>query len=305
MLRIAPEAVKGYDLVQPIGEGAFGVVWEARDARGRPAALKYLDCRGKHRDLIAGEVRVLRALSELSHPNIIQLLGFQATSRYLVLVMEKADCNLADLHDAYRRSEGRDPPPGVILDLLGQAAAALDFMASVRLSCLSGPSRLQHCDVKPSNLLLVGGTLKVADFGLCAAAGWAGPGSGGWRGTFPYPAPELFQGRPSPGTDQYALAITFCETVMGGRPFWRHLRKDQPPQGMPIDLTKVREREVGVLARALHQSPGVRFPTSAAFVEALRKAAGACRPSREKVGPPTRPGAGAAEGAGSGHTTFV
>jgi serine/threonine protein kinase len=282
--------IGGYRLVQQIGAGAFGVVWEAVGPGGAPVALKFLDCRGRHKDLIAGEVRVLRALSELSHPNIVRLLSVHASSRHLVLVMEKADCNLADLHDAYRQEEGRDVPPRVLLDLLGQAAEALDFMASLRLPGLAGGRGLQHCDVKPTNLLVQGDRLKVADFGLCAAAGWQAQGAGGWRGTFPYAAPELFRGRPAAGTDQYALAMTFCETVMGGRPFWPHAREGDPPQGQPIDLTKVREREVGVLARALHPQPWMRYPSCAAFVDALRRAASAPRPEAKG----SRPGFGPA-----------
>jgi serine/threonine-protein kinase len=108
----------------------------------------------------------------------------------------------------------------------------------------------------------------VADFGLCAGSGWH-THTGGWKGTLPYAAPELFNGAAVPGTDQFALAVTFCEVVMGERPFF----KGPSPTGLPVDLTRLREREYPILARALHPYPSSRWPSCQAFLAALRKAA--------------------------------
>src|SRR5262249_26353900 len=148
-------------------------------------------------------------------PNIIRLHGIYANSHYVILAMERADGNLADLRQAYQEEAGVNIPPEHALEMLEQAAAALDFLAEARLPGLNTGSRgLQHCEVKPTNLLLVGETLKVADFGLCAGTSWH-PHGAGWRGTPPYAAPELYGGAAAPGTDQYALAVTFCELVLG------------------------------------------------------------------------------------------
>src|SRR5262249_42446562 len=126
------------------------------------------------------------------------------------------------------------------------------------------------------NLLLVGHRLKIADFGLCAGTGWQ-THQKGWKGTRPYAAPELFHGTAVPGTDQFALAVTFCELVMGEPPFWKGAQIDAPPAGMPIDLTKLRESEFPVISRALHPYPSSRWPSCKAFVQALRKAIAAPR----------------------------
>ena len=179
--------------------------------------------------------------------------------------MERADGNLADLHDAYKEQTGGDVPPEHALDLLDQAAAALDFLAGIKAPSLSAGG-LQHCDVKPSNLLIVGETLKVADFGLCAGSGWQ-THSGGWKGTLPYAAPELFNGSAVPGTDQYALAVTFCEMVMGERPFPRRDSRETAPTGMPVDLTKLREHELPIITRALHPYPSARWPSCKSFLQ--------------------------------------
>src|SRR5262249_6233779 len=149
---------------------------------GKPVALKLLDCRSQSLDLIRAEVQLLSTLSRLRHPHIIRLDTVVTVGRYLVLVMERADGNLDSLDETYREMTGRHIPPDHLLELLAQAADALDFLAASRLEGLSMPAgSLQHCDVKPSNLLLVGDTLKVADFGL--ANHGQGLARRGFRGT--------------------------------------------------------------------------------------------------------------------------
>jgi serine/threonine protein kinase len=241
-------------------------------------ALKFLDGRGRYRDLIGAEIRVLRALSGLRHPNIIRLIDVHASAQNLVLIMERADCNLADLRQASMEDAGTNLSPDLALRLVSQAAEALDFLAGLSLPAL-GSRGLQHCDIKPSNLLLLGDTLKVADFGLCAGTGWQTHQGKGWRGTWPYAAPELYDGRPAAGTDQYALAVTFCEMVWGERAFWPGAKPTDAPTSQPVNLSRVREREMLVLTRALHPQSSLRYPTCRAFVDALRRAI--TRPSRQ------------------------
>jgi serine/threonine protein kinase len=254
-------------------------VWEAKTDDGQTVALKFIDCRAHPASLVAGEVRVLRALSGLRHPHIVQFIGVHSWSRYLVLMMERADSNLADLRAAYQEQTGGNVPVDHALELLGQAAEALDFLSTARLPGFPSSRGLQHCDVKPSNLLLVGTRLKVADFGLCAGAGWQMLKKG-WKGTIPYAAPELGNGGTAvPGTDQYALAVTFCEMVMGSRAFWNGRTKDSWSSGPPIDMTKLRESEFPVISRALHPMPSARWPSCQAFIAALRKASHVSRPS--------------------------
>jgi serine/threonine protein kinase len=263
--------VPGHRLNRLLGQGGFGQVWEALRDDGQRVALKFLDTKAHSSALIASEIRVLRGLAELHHPHIIQLHGVHAASKFLILIMERGDGNLSDLRAAYRAETRGNIPPDHALDLLAQAAEALDFLAGLKLPGFSRSGGLQHCDVKPSNLLLVGNKLKVADFGLCAGTGWH-THTGGWKGTLPYAAPELFKGAAAPGTDQYALAVTFCEVVMGDRPFWKGDTTTPSPTSLPIDLTKLRDREYPVLSRALHPYPSSRWPSCRAFIQALRKA---------------------------------
>lgn len=270
MLEVGSQLIPGHRLTQRLGAGAFGEVWEARDGEGKLVALKFIHCRTASRALISSEVRVLRGLSALHHPHVLPLLGVHATAEHTVLSMERADGNLDDLRQVYLEETGKNIPADHLLDLLEQAAEALDFLAEVKLPDVNpSASGLQHGDIKPSNLLLVGDRVKIADFGLCASRNWQ-THRHGWRGTPPYAAPELYHGRAAVGTDQFALCITFLQLCAGDRPFWNNRAADAPPSGLPIDLTKVRERELPIITRALHPHPGSRWPSCRAFILALR-----------------------------------
>jgi serine/threonine protein kinase len=277
ILGAGSEPIPGYRLTRPLGVGAFAEVWEARATNGTLVALKFHDCRTKPNSVISSEIRVLRGLKQLQHPHIIQLHGVHAAAHYIVLSMERADGNLGDLRRTYREETGKNIPPDHALELLEQVAEGLDFLADLKLPGFNVCSRgLQHCDVKPSNLLLVGEQVKIADFGLCAGVSWQ-THRNGWKGTPPYAAPELFKGQAAPGTDQYALAVTWCELVAGSRPFWESAAADDTLFRMPINLTRIREREVPVISRALHPHPTSRYPSCRAFVAALREAVQAPR----------------------------
>src|SRR5207253_5424904 len=90
---------------------------------------------------------------------------------------------------------------------LREAAEVLDF--------LHQQHGLQHLDVKPQNLFLIGNHVKVADFGLASSLRQGGAVA---SGTPLYAAPEIFQGQLSPQCDQYSLAITYQELLTGTFP---------------------------------------------------------------------------------------
>src|SRR5919108_5445869 len=112
------DPIPGHRLTCRLGVGAFGEVWEALDRDGRPVALKFIDCRSKPRGLVGSEIRVLRALSELKHPNIIGLHGVLGVSHYIVLSMERADGNLSDLRKTYVEMTGKNIPVDHALELV-------------------------------------------------------------------------------------------------------------------------------------------------------------------------------------------
>src|SRR5439155_24933270 len=118
----------------------------------------------------------------------------------------------------------------------------------------------QHRDLKPQNILLIDDRAKVADFGR-ARVMEGGVTSHTGPCTVPYAAPEYFGGRTSRQSDQYALAVTYCQLRGGRIPFpgttaqmaVGHMCNDPDLEGLP-------EPERPVVARALAKSPEERWP---------------------------------------------
>lgn len=270
-IKLAPgvEACPGWKLTRALGQGGFGSVWEAENASGEKIALKFLDCRGHHSSVVVNEIKLLLTLRELKHPNVIKFNNVHTGPNTIIINMELADGSVNDLHYIYREDQKTHVPPAVLLSIMQQTALALDFMAAQRLS-YSGFAKagLQHCDIKPSNLLLTGNVVKVADFGL------SGPMQFNTArnvivGTPPYAAPELFEGRTTERTDQFGLAVTYCELRAGKFPI--PISSDgRYPQAIP-DFSFLPERERFVVGKAMQKQWVDRYPSCTDFVEALRK----------------------------------
>ena len=146
------------------------------------------------------------------------------------------------------------------------AAEALDYMYEKH--------NLQHLDVKPRNLFIIGDHVKVADFGLVKAFDKS-TNSGILGGVTPlYASPETFIGKISPQSDQYSLAIVYQELLTGHRPFVAKNIRQMAQMHMQAepDLRSLPEVERSVIARALAKDPTKRFATCMDFVKALHKA---------------------------------
>jgi serine/threonine protein kinase len=269
-----------YELVDLLGRGGFGEVWKARGPGGLDVALKFIRLSDPYQ---AFEQRSWELMRTIRHPNLLALLGSWQCAGYLIVGMELADRSLLDRLQQRTRDGLPGIPASELLAYMRQAAQGIDH--------LNGRHVL-HRDVKPQNLLLVGGGVKVADFGLAKLLeGAAASHSGGM--TAEYAAPEFFQGKLSAGSDQYSLAATYCELRGGRTPFRGNAAEVMAGHLMrPPDLTMVPEAERPVLARALAKRPEERWPSCEAFVEALAgclSARGAAATAVAPPGPTTAP----------------
>lgn len=270
LLEAGLEPFPGYHLHRRLGSGSFGEVWEAVGPQRAPLALKFLPCDST--SSVVREIRSVQAISQLRHPNLIRIDRIWCYQRFLVIAMELADGNLADLLESYRSQGGEAIAPEHVCLLLSEAAEALDFLNARRHRINGRVVAIQHCDVKPSNLLLVGNdTLKVADFSLSSSIS-SQVETRCRSGTLNYCAPEIFQGRLSNQTDQYALAVTYCLLRGGCLPFHDTPTTFQSSYTRPTpDLTMVSPAERPILARALHAVPQNRWPSCGELMARLSR----------------------------------
>ena len=112
--------------------------------------------------------------------------------------MELADRSLWDRFLEANAQGLRGIPRRELLGYLGSVADAIDYLNDYKHSIAGRHGvGIQHRDLKPQNILLLGDRAKVADFGLArvmeqAVASHTGPC------TLPYAAPEYFGGQDVP-----------------------------------------------------------------------------------------------------------
>ena len=234
-----PELVEGsviadrYEIVAPLGEGGYAVVYEVWDRMlEERVAMKLFRPAPKGEEDLLRFKQELRITRKLAHGNIVATYDFKAWQGMHFITMELLEG--ADLLTVLEEMGGRLPLDQALL-LAGQAYAGIG--AAHRAGVV-------HRDIKPANLfVLAGGSrLKVMDFGIAktrrADASLTRPG---WLvGTPAYLAPERLEtgdAAHAPSVDIYAMGVVLYRMVCGVLPFHeidfeklgRMIRYDLPP----------------------------------------------------------------------------
>ncbi|MEM9643552.1 MAG: protein kinase [Planctomycetota bacterium] len=285
------EPITGYTLEEKIGQGGFGEVWRADAPGGIKKAVKFVfgatdQSRGSR------ELKSLERIKGVHHPFLLTLERFGIVDDQLVIVTELADGSLEDIYDRHRKRGSCGIPRQALLAYLHDAADALDYLHS--------NYQLQHLDIKPGNLLLVGGHVKVGDFGLlkdlreadCSVVGGLTP---------IYAPPEVFDGRPTLQSDQYSMAVMYQELLTGTRPFSGRTIAQLATQHVHSapNLEPLPPGDRPVVAKALEKNPERRFGNCIEFVDALREVQHRSSQLRRQVAENSRDDTIAVSGTGS------
>ncbi|MEU6918557.1 serine/threonine-protein kinase [Streptomyces olindensis] len=214
-----------YLLEEPLGRGATGTVWRARQREtagaeaavpgqpGETVAIKVLkeELAGDP-DIVMRFLRERSVLLRLTHPNIVRVRDLVVEGELLALVMDLVEG--PDLH-RYLRENGPFSPVAAAL-LTAQIADAL---------AASHADGVVHRDLKPANVLLqqYDGQMHplLTDFGIARLADSPGlTRTQEFVGTPAYVAPESAEGRPqTSAVDIYGAGILLYELVTGRPPF--------------------------------------------------------------------------------------
>lgn len=194
-----------FRLLGKLGSGGSGAVYKALDQRqGRVVAVKQIHpSQLSEAEVVRQLRREVEVSATLKHPNIgeVDAEVFEDGALLIVMPFYKGK-TLDKLLIPISLSEA--------LTHVGQAATGLAYAHN---------TRLVHCDIKPSNLMLTAGQVKVLDFGLARLSG-EDTLAEGFLGTLDYMSPEAARGQSLDArSDLWSLGVVLYELLSGSVPF--------------------------------------------------------------------------------------
>ena len=199
--RISLETIGRYEVIDRVGHGGMGVVYQARDPHiGRLVAVKLLNVSDE--GVYERFLQEARSAGQLKHRNIVTIYDYGEFESTPFIVMEFIEGTT--LGELIRTDRTLSLPRK--LELIGDLAAGLDYAHN---------KGVVHRDVKPANVMIDReGVLKILDFGLARVGESGLTQFGSMMGTPNYMSPEQIQGRPvDRRSDIFAVGLLFYELL--------------------------------------------------------------------------------------------
>ena len=280
-----PRSFGRYVLFDHIGRGGMADIYLARMRTslggGRNVVVKQILAKlgddPAFRAMLTTEAKLA---AHLNHANVVQVFDFGEEGDRLFIAMDYVEgFDLAQM--LKRLSKGKIPFPAEFAILVvREVLRALDY--AHRAKDDRGASLgIVHRDVSPSNVLVsFEGEVKLCDFGIARALDREGD-EGAMRrarvaGKSAYMAPEHARGdRVDARSDLFAAGILLWE-LCAGRRLYRGDDEQMLALARAAEVPPLPNRNLpdaaglqAVLDRALASSPDARYPSCAAFLEAL------------------------------------
>jgi len=267
------ERIGRYQVECLAGEGATAMVYRARDPEiGRTVAIKVLKQEAfVDQDYLNRFQREAQSAGAISHPNIVTIYDVGKVADVPYITMEFLDeQSLKEL-----LASGTRLPFKSVVRIAIQLASALDY---------AHKRGVVHRDVKPANILLIGGgeTVKLTDFGIARMQGGGDlqrTEVGLVMGTPQYMSPEQVSGHVVDGrSDLFSLGSILYELLTGCKPFdddnvARLMLQIMEQEPEPI-ATKAPGTPVGmqrIVRKLMNKRPERRYETGAQLVKALER----------------------------------
>ena len=259
--------VPDHELLRRIGKGAYGEVWLAKNAMGRPRAVKIVHSllTDVPSDNFERELKGLRRFEPLSrkHDSFVDLLhvGFSPDRKFLYCVMELAD----DLRTGTDQALSAYQPKTLASVINQSGHLSANETVELGITLASGLQFLHeqnfvHRDIKPANVIYVDGRPKIADIGLVAEIGGV-QSTVGTQGYVPPEGPGHAQG------DVFGLGKVLYEAATGKDRF------DYPE--LPDDIESRPDRDLFlelnvVLLKCCENKQTHRYDTASAVQDDLQ-----------------------------------
>jgi WD40 repeat protein/DNA-binding SARP family transcriptional activator len=262
-LDVAGRPVRGFRLLERVGEGSFGVVHRALQPQvGREVAIKVI------RPALADDPEFIRRfeaeaqlVARLEHPRIVPLYDYWREPGGAFLVMRF-------LRGGSLREALADGPLPVERALTVVEHVGAGLAAAHR-------QHVVHRDVKPANVLLDDeGNAYLSDFGIARDVERAATTArADTDGSAYYLAPEEARGlTPTPRADVYSLGVVLFEMLTGSHPLAGLAPHELAGARVPRLGPDVPSGLAEVVARATAADPAERHPDASALLAALATA---------------------------------
>ena len=249
-----------YKILDHLGTGGMATVWLGYDTiLDRQVAIKTFKIDANDEDAVKRFNREAKAVTSLSHPNIVSIYDVENEGEFYYLILEYVEgMTLKD----YMIKNPRIPIE-TIVHIAKQIAAGLSH---------AHQNGIIHRDIKPQNILMNENlTCKITDFGIARAYGDTTlTQTNQMLGTVYYLSPEQARGNVATAqSDIYSLGILIFEMITGQIPFkgesavaiaLKHLQEELP------DIDKYRENVPqsvkNIVLQATMKNPNERYISS-------------------------------------------
>ncbi len=259
-----------YRIIQLVGKGGFGAVYEALDEHFQSCRVVAIKEMGDAGLSSAERLKALQdfrheadLLVELSHPNLPHVSDFFEEGDKAYLVMEFVQGKtLAKLQE----DTGGPLDERMVMEWALQLCAVLNYLHT-------RPQPIIFRDMKPVNVMHTqGGQIKLIDFGIARSFKLASQNDTNALGSRGYaPMEQYGQGQSDARTDIYALGATLYDLLTNTIPLDAPSRFINPqafqhPRQINPRIAESTER---ILLKAMEQSPQDRFQTVADMRQAI------------------------------------